>query len=140
MSTELMLNAAERGPECPACGVPFDEHDGFAAMCGKLQAAARTKATIQRIQHYASGKCAMTAETRLKLINRECECELVESTERQDAASPSWQDRPTGPGLWMMDDESLECWSEESFQRASKYNWLLGRVYGPIPADTKGGE
>ncbi len=34
--SEQQLAAAERGPECPSCGVPFDQHDGFATMCQKL--------------------------------------------------------------------------------------------------------
>lgn len=34
--SDQSLSAAERGPECPSCGVPFDQHDGFAEMCVKL--------------------------------------------------------------------------------------------------------
>lgn len=41
--------------------------------------------------------------------------------------APSWQDRPTGPGLW---------WNGEVAVTAEQWNqWDYGRVFGPIPAD-----
>lgn len=53
------------------------------------------KATMQRIQHYASGTCDMAAETRLKLINRECECELTKSHGRVFGPIPADEGKPT---------------------------------------------
>ena len=53
------------------------------------------KSTMQRIQHYASGACDMAAETRLKLINRECECELTKSHGRVFGPIPADEVQPT---------------------------------------------
>lgn len=37
--------------------------------------------TLQRIHHYAAGECGMAPEDRLRLIRRECECELAKRSQ-----------------------------------------------------------
>lgn len=60
--------------------------------------------------------------------------------ERKAAASPSWQDRPTGPGLWLFfDDENMPAtiMVKDAKEVAAWPNARsrVGRVFGPIPAD-----
>ena len=52
------------------------------------------------------------------------------------AQSPAWHDRPTCPGLWVIESMG-ELWpvSESDLQRWQKHGWENGRVHGPIPAD-----
>lgn len=67
---------------------------------------------------------------------------LMQQMDRLKASSPSWQDRPTGPGLWVcmskpwhdgkMSDVVLML-SQEDIDRGEPFN--VSRVFGPIPAD-----
>lgn len=62
--------------------------------------------------------------------------------ESRRAASPSWHDRPTGPGRWLLvtqdgrfsqlivDADDMGHWADDV--------WEMGRVFGPIPADEEG--
>jgi hypothetical protein len=54
------------------------------------------------------------------------------------AASPSWQDRPTGAGLWFQSAAYNWTIDDQAMQSPWVEAWLMGRVYGPIPADTQG--
>jgi len=47
-------------------------------------------------------------------------------------AFPAWHDRPTKPGLWVGED-GFACILE-----SVPDDWTQGRVFGPIPLDSKG--
>jgi hypothetical protein len=64
--------------------------------------------------------------------------ELLEEVKR----APGWHDRPTGPGEYHAPETRLgqiEI-TEQYWQQRGDWlsEWPFGRVYGPIPADTKG--
>lgn len=57
-------------------------------------------------------------------------------------ASPGWHDRPTGPGLWVcvcINGILVEDVREQNMKWYAVHGWQLGRVFGPIPADSKEG-
>lgn len=140
--SETILSAVERGLECPSCGVPFDQHDGIATMCRKLNPPPGDPRLLKTM--------AETIVAGITKKNDQNGCEysvigkyragLMEPYELAQAylSTPSWQDRPTGPGLWyvpwmrglplqMVRQEHLPSWDGESD----------GRVYGPIPEDVQ---
>lgn len=63
MHTETMVAASERGPECPSCGIPFDQHDGFATMCRKLR---ESRLRSDPSGHHGREKTEVTAKIRIK--------------------------------------------------------------------------
>lgn len=60
---------------------------------------------------------------------------------QQLAAAPGWCDRPTGPGLWLLDAPPGSKLRRATVLELTQSDFDGGeittcRVYGPIPADT----
>lgn len=57
------------------------------------------------------------------------------------ASLPGWYDRPTGPGLWHTPGAmvQLQEFTESDLREFPRMfeHWPGGRVFGPIPADSK---
>lgn len=61
--------------------------------------------------------------------------ELVSEFVSKLPTSPSWQDRPTGPGLWMKRSGTVVMVVPHDMGQRHIEQWPGGRVFGPIPAD-----
>lgn len=58
------------------------------------------------------------------------------------ATLPAWHDRPTGPGRFDGKNGRIYTITDHDWELQPSWlkHWEGGRVYGPIPADTKGTE
>jgi hypothetical protein len=79
-----------------------------------------------------SGRQDKTARQYIPLLVREIQ-------ERRAASLPAWRDRPTGPGRFDGADGMVWHVDEAWWEILKDLGWEHGRVFGPIPADSKEG-
>lgn len=143
--SEQALSAAERGPECPSCGVPFDEHDGFATMCRKLHSQPSNLNHVMPYMHsngFSTERNA-TVEIMRALKLDETDFRLRDKlimagapwiqAEREQRADEIEAVRNEVASVLMLMDGLAEVWGDEGVFRTCRDR--LRKLVGPIPND-----